>query len=121
MNAKEFKRLPPWLATLVVVAAVGAVGLFRFDMTVSVDFRIAPVIDVQPVAGRSWDRLVTLELDGHEALLRTTDRMIQLDQGDFACVKEVHRLIRQRKRYALAPSIYCRKKLANQSALAADG
>ena len=112
MTPGDFKRLPNWLATLTVVGLIGAIGVLRFGVTVDVSYQIAPILEVNPVAGRSWDRMVTVEIEGQQRFLRTTDRMIETIPGEYACLETRSRLFKTGNRHRLALAFYCRKALA---------
>ncbi len=112
MTPEDFKRLPNWLATLTVVALIAVVGVFRYGITVEVSYSVAPVLMVQPVTGRSWDRMVTVEIDDSPRVLRTTDRQVLTVPGKLTCLQSRSRLFKAGHRYSLAPPFYCRKALA---------
>ena len=121
MDAKDYKRLPSWLAALSVAGVIGAIGVFRFDMTTDVEFHPAPVLAVESILDRPWDRLVTVNLNGKTRILRTADRFITVTPGDPVCVKQSTMLIRRHKRYRLALPTFCRKSMVLKSTLAAEG
>ena len=112
MDAKDFNRLPKWQSTLLVVGAIGAIGLFRLGMTVDVAYDIAPVEAVEPIAGRTGDRLVTVELAGKTRRMRTNDWKIKTEVGQFVCVESRARLFRKGRALTIASPFYCRKALA---------
>ena len=112
MDAKDFNRLPKWQSTLLVVAAIGAIGLLRIGMTVDVAYEIAPVATVEPIAGRTGDRLVTIEIAGEPRHVRASDWKIEAEPGRYVCVETRSRLFRRGKRLSLALPFYCRKALA---------
>lgn len=112
MTPADFKRLPNWLSTLVVVGLIAAIGVLRFGVTVDVAYVVAPVLEVQSVPGRSFDRMVTVEIEGVERILRTMDRKIETIPGQMACLERRSRLFKPGNRHRFALPFYCRKALA---------
>ncbi len=112
MTPSDFKGLPNWQATLIVVALIGAIGIMRIGLTLEVSYRVAEVTGVKPTAGRQWDRFVTIKMDGEQRILRTTDRLITANPGEWVCVETRTGFLRRGHRRTLALPFYCRKALA---------
>lgn len=112
MTPADFKRLPNWLATLTVVGLIAAIGVVRFGVTIEVSYTIAPILRVESVPGRSFDRMATVEVGEETRILRTRDRKIETTPGKMACLETRSRLFRAGHRHALALPFYCRKALA---------
>ena len=112
MSPSDFKRLPNWLATLTVAGLIAVIGAMRFGITTEVSFVVAPILQVESVPGRSFDRIVTVEIDGAARVLRTTNRKIETTPGKYACLETRKRLFKAGRRHVLAPGFYCRKALA---------
>lgn len=110
MDARDFKRLPKWVAALLVVGLISVVGLFRGDIDSKVSYEMARIVAVEPVLDRPHDRFVTVLVGGSEYTLRVTNPRIETTFGQTLCVKGTRRLIRGGRRYAPDLAFYCRNK-----------
>ena len=90
------------------VALIALVGLVRFDMILRVDYVRAPATYVAHVPGYDWNhRVVIVNVDAHDRVLRTSDQYIQLKPGAQACIRRSTMLMRRFTRYSLAMSPFC--------------
>ncbi len=102
---------PRWLQALVGVLLIVVVYLVQSGMTYDVEYRWARVKSVQPIAGQdSYHRAVVIELPERDRLVRTSDLLLQFQEGDYVCISKRARLGRRWIRYGIDLPGYCRRQ-----------
>ena len=97
----RFRATTPGFA-LIVALGIGLYGLFRFEMIVGAEYRVARILAVQQVAGADLrDRLVIVDLGEYPRALRTSDWMLRTHPGQPVCVKRATYLLLRWVRHVL--------------------
>jgi len=99
-----------------MVAIGSSFVVSQTDIILSAEYRIAQVLDVQPVAGAdASERLVVVDLGDKQRALKTSDWLLQTKVGHSVCVRRAEFVVKRWVKHSLALPGFCKDLCSNKS------
>ena len=98
-----------WSTRTALAGLFTAIAIFVYGITIGLEYRWVKVIDIQQQAGRDmWSRAVIVDTPDRPRVLRTSDPLLYLEKGGYACISKRKIISRRWLRYYVELPGYCR-------------